>query len=133
MAFIAIFEFSRQFIVLYLVGLIWNNILQMIVFIVILKIFSAKLPEVEKSYKVAKWLVLAFSLLNLAVFFISIFGKRKFGYCKKDFPNSLGGLALKGLLLLFDVAIFVWRCCNWGIKDGSENEEAINSELKLFK
>jgi hypothetical protein len=120
--------------VLYLVGLIWNNILQMIVFVVILKIFAQKLPAVKKSYKVAKWLVLAFSLLNLGVFFLSIFGKRKFGLCKKDFPNSLGGLAIKGLLLLFDVAIFIWRCCNWGIKEeGNENEESVNGELKLFK
>lgn len=118
---------------LYLVGLIWNNILQMVVFLVLLKIFSAGVPDVRKSYNVAKWLVLVFSLLNLAILFISIFGKRKFGYCKKDFPNSLGGLALKALLLLFDVAIFVWRCCNWGIKDGEQNEDAVNGQLKLFK
>ena len=61
-----------------------------------------------------------------------IFGRRKFGLCKKNFPNSLGGLALKGLLLLFDISIFVWRCFNWGVKQPDENDMAVSKEFNFF-
>ena len=105
----------------------------MIVFVVVLKILSEKLPAANKSYQVSKWLVLVFSFANLVVLFVSIFGRRKFGLCKKNFPNSLGGLALKGLLLLFDISIFVWRCFNWGVKQPDENDMGVSKELNLFK
>jgi hypothetical protein len=105
----------------------------MIVFVVVLKILSEKLPAAKKSYQVSKWLVLAFSLANLVVLLVSIFGRRKFGLCKKNYPNSLGGLALKGLLILFDISIFVWRCFNWGVKQQDENDMADSKEHNFFK
>ena len=105
----------------------------MIVFVVVLKILSERLPEAKKSYNVSKWLVLDFSIANIIVFLISIFGRRKFGLCRKNFPNSLGGLAIKGLLLLFDFTIFVWRCFDWGVKQPEELNGSASKEYNLFK
>ena len=42
--FILIFEFGRKFTVMYLVGLIWNNFLQMGTFLTLLHISSRHLP-----------------------------------------------------------------------------------------
>lgn len=111
------FEFGKKWTVIYLIGQVWNNYLQMFVFLVILKMGSLHLPEIKRVYNISKWFVLGLFILNFVILFISLFGKNKFAYCTKKRPNLVGGLLIKALLLLFDIIVFVLSCYSWGVKD----------------
>lgn len=110
------FEFGKKWTVIYLVGQVWNNFLQMLVFLVILKMGSENLQEVKRVYNITKWFVLGLFILNFVILFISIFGKNKMAYCTKKRPNLAGDLLIKACLLLFDIIVFVLSCLNWGVK-----------------
>ena len=79
--------------------------------------------------------VILFMIVNVFFFVISVAGKSKFGYCTAAKPNIKGGLIIKGLLLLFDIMIFVLYCCSWCIKDLADDEEdpILKNEMKYFK
>ena len=117
-----------------MLSLLWGNLIQMLTLLVILKIFAGTRPEIARIYNCNVWLVMIFAALNVAMFFYAVFGGNRLGGCSKDFPNSLGGLGLKLLLVLFDAVLFVWQCFDWGLR-GTDDE--IKSETaqqtKIFK
>lgn len=89
------------------------------------------MPGAERTYKVCKWVTISFVCLNLAVYIASVL-KAGFGFCKPDYPISLGGLAIKLLLVLFDAFVFGWYCCGFGIKlDSTEPEVAKETSLLM--
>ena len=105
--------------------------MQMFTFVVILRIFAESRPEISRIYNCNKWLVLILTIANLALFFYAVFGGSRIGGCQLEFPNSLGGLGLKMLLIVFDTVIFVWHCFDWGLKhieDETDQETAKATE-----
>jgi|LakMenE01Jun11ns_1017448.scaffolds.fasta_scaffold9138967_1 hypothetical protein len=95
----------------------------MLVYITIFKIASVNLQEAARVYNITKWIVLVFSILNLALLFVTVFGLKGLAGCSQKRTNSTAGLLAKLLLVVFDIMIFVLRCCNWGIKDQADNED----------
>lgn len=106
----------------------------MFTFLVMLKISSDNLPEVKRLFDITKWIVLLFCLLNIGVLALSL-SSLKYAYCTKKQPNSIGALLAKGLLVLFDVMIFVLHCFKWGIKNkpDGEWEDGRKESLKYYQ
>ena len=106
----------------------------MLVFLTIFKISSLHLPEATRVYNITKWIVLVFCILNIALLFVTVFGRKGLAGCSQKQTNSRAGLIAKGLLVLFDIIIFVLRCCNWGMKDWAESEDnERNKHVHYFK
>jgi hypothetical protein len=113
---IAVFEFFKHLVILNVFANVWANIVQMMALLIIYKVFSHELPEVNRTYRWVAVLVGVFTALNIAFFIASILSRKKFILCRKDFPNSIAGIGVKFLLLLFDIAVFVMRCCSWCVR-----------------
>ena len=120
---IAVFEFVKHLVILNVFANVWANIVQMMALLVIFKVFSRELPEVNRTYRWVAILVGVFTVLNIAFFLASLLSRKKFILCRKDFPNSIAGIGVKFLLLLFDIAVFVMRCCSWGVSTEKTDNE----------
>lgn len=92
--------------------------------VMLLRVFRQTVPSAERTYKITKWVTLAFGCANIA-FFIASVSKASVGFCKSDYPISLGGLAIKLLLVLFDLFVFAWYCCGFSIKNDEIDPEVV--------
>ena len=101
----------------YLISLIWANLLQMSLLLVLMKMFVDTIKQVTVTFRISIAITLLLGLLNIAVFLVAILEEHKFGFCKKDYPNSLGGVATKFLTLVFNCYVFINGCCGWGLRD----------------
>lgn len=130
----AVFEFVKQWITVYMLSLLWGNLLQMLTLLTITKIFAGTRPEIARIFNFSVWFVAIFAALNLGVFFYSLFGGTRLAGCSKDIPNSLGGLLLKLLLVLFDTVLFFWQCFDWGLRHtDDETESETSKQTQVFK
>lgn len=67
------------------------------------------------TFKLNAIAVFLLAAANVFVFLYSVLQENKLGLCKEDYPNSLGGLAIKALKVVFDALVFLNYCLGWGL------------------
>lgn len=93
--------------------------------VVLLHLFADEIKSLTLTSRVTAVLVFLLGAANFFVFFYSIFEENKLGLCKKDYPNSLGGIGIKLLLLIFDCIVFFNSIRSWGLDDIPQTQAVV--------